>query len=41
MSTLVASDFNGVAVLGDEVVPSITKPPQEAERMKEDTEKEE
>ena len=41
MSMLVASDFNGVAVLWDEVVPSITKPSQEVERMKEDTEKEE
>ena len=41
MSMLVASDFNGVAVLWDEVVPSITKPSQEVERTKEDTEKEE
>lgn len=38
---LVASDFNGVAVLWDEMMPSITKPSQEVERTKEDTEKEE
>lgn len=41
MSMLVASDFNGVAVPWDEMMPSITKPSQEVERTKEDTEKEE
>ena len=41
MSMRVASDFNGVAVLWDETMPSITKPFQEVERTKENTEKEE